>query len=142
MSGSKNRSGISLMLVQLWCYLFFGALHELAHLVVLCAVTGASRIEVMMNLQVLAGAILGQYIVLEGYHDDVSAIVRHAGWITSMLLALVLQAVCKKRSFLTRAAWIIALEAVTMDLMAASYSSNYFSLWHLVLWKLWNNLVE
>ena len=112
-------SHISLVL---W-YIAFGALHELSHIATAVA-CGIPNLNITLNvilecndgwIPLLYRALLGRHVVLPVVeHSDDEFLVRNAGWMFSIVLAMVLN---KSSSSAKFAARITALEALTTDLL-------------------------
>jgi hypothetical protein len=115
----SHQSSSRLSLV-LW-YIAFGALHELAHIATAVA-CGLSNLNMNGILQYNDGWIPLLYRVLLGRHVVLPALeysydeflVRHAGWIFSIVLATVLSKASSSAKFAAR---ITALEALATDLL-------------------------
>jgi hypothetical protein len=116
---SHNSSYLSLVL---W-YIAFGALHELAHIAAAVA-CGLSNLNVTLNsillhndgwIPLLYRVLLGRHVVLPAVEQSGDEfLVRHAGWVFSIALAMVLN---KSSSSAKLAARITALEALATDLL-------------------------
>lgn len=116
---SRHSSHLSLVL---W-YIAFGALHELAHIATAVA-CGLSNLNLNGILQCNDGWIPLMYRVLLGRHvvlpagvenSDHEFLVRHAGWMFSIVLAMVLnKSSSSAKKFAVR---ITALEALATDLL-------------------------
>ena len=97
----------------LW-YIALGALHECVHL--LTAVLLEGRLEGISSQSwtaFLFNVLLGRQCQIEADETHV-AVIRHAGWIVSLLIAL---GANRDRRTLREAAWIVAIEAIASDLL-------------------------
>jgi hypothetical protein len=107
-------------LLLLCCYVFFGAIHEGAHLLT-AHLLGVSHgifqdgiVNVMVRLLLLRQSVVPDLAC----QDNViySTIVRHSGWISSVLIAVAV-AVNSNHKIAQTAAIITALEAISTDLL-------------------------
>lgn len=134
LSSRSLTSGHHRPLRLLAAYVGFGVLHELAHIL-------AARLlypELSLDfLHVLSRAALGRYCALDlpavGSSDGETArlIIRHAGWIFSVCLAVAIHLIHRFKSMahgslapkihssdaILLSAWVTALEAVATDLL-------------------------
>jgi hypothetical protein len=104
-------------------YVVLGAIHELVHFA--CAVfTGRCNIFQIIFydgiLSFLLRLILGRQIIIpySSQNDEYGEfVIRHSGWIVSVMIALVVSRLPSHRKNLQLAAMITAVEAVTTDLL-------------------------
>lgn len=108
---------------KLWLlawYLLFGALHELAHLCTAAAMGFKDGIGGNSSIGdfLVRTFLLRQSVIPALSSADLlySAIVRHAGWMASVVLALVILSSTKHQS-ICLAAVVTALEAISTDLL-------------------------
>jgi hypothetical protein len=115
-------------------YLVLGALHELAHVMSARALGYSSATK---SLSFWGGVLLGRVTVIPGMQDESTsdweiAVVRHSGWMASLLLLILILWGVKNMgwinkhysSTLVRAATVVCVEAMTTDLLGWGIGSS------------------
>ena len=94
-----------------------GVAHEIAHLAAACAVGARDEALTAKNI---SSALLERRIVVQTTTPRQECLIRHAGWATSVVLALCLYAGQAIPSVAT-GAMVVALEAVCSDLLGIDF---------------------
>ena len=137
-SKATSHSSQDMIWLLLW-YLLFGLLHELAHLAAALSLGLGGGSELTSDHRHLAQfiwkALLGRACEIPGLTEASEweyLVVKHAGWIVSLLLAvgLKVRALCSSEnrksfafSFICQAAAVTALEALSTDLVGFRITS-------------------
>jgi len=111
------------MAILTW-YLLFGALHEVSHVLAAAAIGIGNEVSVKDILL----AVLGRGVIILGLSNAdpvLVMIIRHSGWISSILLGLVVHLIHSRTHSAANkwinsarsAAWITAAEAISTDLL-------------------------
>ena len=127
--GKKGPTRCSPWRILFW-YFFFGACHELSHLLTAVCFDlhhGAmfpNESYVMLILRVSFGRAINLPALADADDDDGVAFVRHADWISSVLIALLMTHVGINEKSFKSAAVVTALEALATDLFGMGPVGN------------------
>ena len=125
---------------QVFYYVGFGVLHEAFHVLAAYALCRQddSTFQIPSMPTFLRDALLGKYVELRAMGEEKEGMVRHAGWILSLLMAILLFLLQQYQSSVRRstsikssassipymAAAIVALEAISTDLFQLGVVNN------------------
>ena len=96
----------------------FGVAHEIAHLAAACTVGARDEALTSKNLW---SAFFERQVVVKTASSHQESLIRHAGWVASVVLALCLYASQTTAPSVTTGAVLVAFEAVCSDLLGIDF---------------------